>query len=129
MVLQATVLRLMFAGIKMSGVSTVSPAFTDFSDSNQRHEVSLEGQERIWSSPYLIVDFLPSLYYEQNTEHDTPYYNPIKRSILFRHLRQAICYGEAMKIAGSKYSAQVLVPLAKTLWHGCRHPTRLRATH
>lgn len=72
-------LRLMFAGIKMSGVSTVSPrAFTDFSDSNQRHEVSLEGQERIWSSPYLIVDFLPSLYYEQNTEHDTPYYNPIK---------------------------------------------------
>lgn len=56
----------------------VSWAFTDFSDSNQRHEVSLEGQERIWSSPYLIVDFLPSLYYEQNTEHDTPYYNPIK---------------------------------------------------
>lgn len=49
----------------------VSWAFTDFSDSNQRHEVSLEGQERIWSSPYLIVDFLPSLYYEQNTEHDT----------------------------------------------------------
>ncbi|MCL3939402.1 poly-beta-1,6 N-acetyl-D-glucosamine export porin PgaA, partial [Escherichia coli] len=35
----------------------VSWAFTDFSDSNQRHEVSLEGQERIWSSPYLIVDF------------------------------------------------------------------------
>lgn len=57
----------------------VSWAFTDFSDSNQRHEVSIEGQERIWSSPYLIVDFLPSLYYEQNTEHDTPYYNPIKR--------------------------------------------------
>lgn len=56
----------------------VSWAFTDFSDSNQRHEVSLEGQERIWSSPYLIVDFLPNLYYEQNTEHDTPYYNPIK---------------------------------------------------
>ncbi|ELI4561358.1 poly-beta-1,6 N-acetyl-D-glucosamine export porin PgaA, partial [Escherichia coli] len=56
----------------------VSWAFTDFSDSNQRHEVSIEGQERIWSSPYLIVDFLPSLYYEQNTEHDTPYYNPIK---------------------------------------------------
>ena len=56
----------------------VSWAFTDFSDSNQRQEVSLEGQERIWSSPYLIVDFLPSLYYEQNTEHDTPYYNPIK---------------------------------------------------
>jgi biofilm PGA synthesis protein PgaA len=56
----------------------VSWAFTDFSDSNQRQEVSLEGQERIWSSPYLIVDFLPNLYYEQNTEHDTPYYNPIK---------------------------------------------------
>ncbi|MCN3782889.1 poly-beta-1,6 N-acetyl-D-glucosamine export porin PgaA [Escherichia coli] len=56
----------------------VSWAFTDFSDSNQRHEVSIEGQERIWSSPYLIVDYLPSLYYEQNTEHDTPYYNPIK---------------------------------------------------
>ena len=56
----------------------VSWAFTDFSDSNQRHEVSIEGQERIWSSPYLIVDFLPNLYYEQNTEHDTPYYNPIK---------------------------------------------------
>lgn len=61
----------------------------------------------------MIVDFLPNLYYEQNTEHDTPYYNPIKCSILFRHLRQVICYGEAMKIAGSKYSAQVLVPLAK----------------
>ncbi len=59
--------------------------------------------------------------------HDTPYYNPIKTFDIVPAFEEAICYGEAMKIAGSKYSAQVWCLLAKTLWHGCRHPTRLRA--
>ncbi len=60
--------------------------------------------------------------FEQNTEHDTPYYNPIKTFDIVRHLRQAICYGEAMKIAGSKIQRRCWCLLAKTLWHGCRHP-------
>ncbi len=59
-----------------------------------------------------------------NTEHDTPYYNPIKTFDIVPDLRQAICYGVAMKIAGSKYSRRCWCLLAKTLWHGCRHPTR-----
>lgn len=72
-------LRLMFAGIKMSGVSTVSPGLSlIFPTVTSVMKSHLRVRKRIWSSPYLIVDFLPSLYYEQNTEHDTPYYNPIK---------------------------------------------------
>ena len=93
----------------------VSWAFTDFSDSNQRHEVSIEGQERIWSSPYLIVDFLPNLYYEQNTEHDTPYYNPIKMFDIVPAFEASHLLWRSYEIAGSKYSAQVLVPPGKNI--------------
>ncbi|MDA8477709.1 poly-beta-1,6 N-acetyl-D-glucosamine export porin PgaA [Citrobacter sp. Awk 4] len=53
-------------------------AFTDFSDGNERNEAFISGQERVWSSPNLIVDFQPSIWYGQNTKKDTPYYNPEK---------------------------------------------------
>ncbi|MFY3733803.1 poly-beta-1,6 N-acetyl-D-glucosamine export porin PgaA [Escherichia coli] len=53
-------------------------AFTDFSDGNQRHEVFINGSERMWSSSRLIIDFQPTIYYGQNTKKDTPYFNPEK---------------------------------------------------
>lgn len=57
---------------------SLSWAFTDFSDNNQRHEAAIEGSERIWSSANLVIDFQPTVYYQQNTETDTPYFNPRK---------------------------------------------------
>ncbi len=130
MVLQATVLRLMFAGIKMSGVSTVSLGLSlIFSDSNQRQEVSLEGQERIWSSPYLIVDFLPNLYYEQNTEHDTPYYKPYKTFDIVPAFEASHLLWRSYENSWEQIFSAGVGASQKTLWHGCRHPTRLRATY
>lgn len=51
-------------------------SYLDFSDGNHRYEYSLEGKERIWTAPSLLVDVQPALYYGRNTKADTPYFNP-----------------------------------------------------
>ncbi|MEH0834587.1 poly-beta-1,6 N-acetyl-D-glucosamine export porin PgaA [Pectobacterium cacticida] len=47
-----------------------------FSDGNRRHEYALSGQERIFSSPFLVIDFTPSLSVGSNTKQNALYYNP-----------------------------------------------------
>ncbi|KML64660.1 poly-beta-1,6 N-acetyl-D-glucosamine export porin PgaA [Pectobacterium peruviense] len=47
-----------------------------FSDGNRRQEYGLSGQERIFSSPSLAIDFTPSLSLGSNSKQNTSYYNP-----------------------------------------------------
>lgn len=47
-----------------------------FSDGNRRQEYSLTGQERVFSSPFVIVDFTPSISFGSNSKQDAIYYNP-----------------------------------------------------
>lgn len=49
-----------------------------FSDGNRRQEYALSGQERVFSSPSLVIDFTPSLSVGANSQQNTPYYNPRK---------------------------------------------------
>ena len=49
---------------------------TWFSDGNQRMEYTLAGRERLWSGPYLTLDFTPDISVSSNSKEDVPYYNP-----------------------------------------------------
>lgn len=54
----------------------VSLAPSQFSDGNRRMEYGIEGQERLWSGPYLTVDFTPTIAASHNSKTDGPYYSP-----------------------------------------------------
>ncbi|RYC40520.1 poly-beta-1,6 N-acetyl-D-glucosamine export porin PgaA [Pectobacterium zantedeschiae] len=47
-----------------------------FSDGNRRQEYALSGQERVFSSPFLILDFTPSISLGSNSKQAVSYYNP-----------------------------------------------------
>lgn len=54
----------------------VSLAPSWYSDGNRRMEYGVEGQERLWSGPYLTVDFTPAISVSHNSKTDGPYYSP-----------------------------------------------------
>ena len=106
---------------------TVSPAFTVFPTVTSVTKSQLEGQERIWSSPYFDCRFPTQSVLRTKYRTRYLYYNPIKRSILFRHLR-CICYGEAKENSWEQiFSAGAGASSAKHYGNGCRHQPRLRA--
>ena len=47
-----------------------------YSDGNQRMEYALSGRERIWSGPYLMVDFTPAISASTNSKDNVMYYSP-----------------------------------------------------
>ncbi|XTZ37841.1 poly-beta-1,6 N-acetyl-D-glucosamine export porin PgaA [Salmonella enterica] len=54
----------------------VSVAPTRFSDGNQRMEYGLNGKEQLWTTPYLTLDFIPSISASTNSRQGGIYYNP-----------------------------------------------------
>lgn len=47
-----------------------------FSDGNRRFEYSIEAKERLYSSSFLTLDFIPSLSGSHNSRSDVAYYSP-----------------------------------------------------
>ncbi|AYH08005.1 poly-beta-1,6 N-acetyl-D-glucosamine export porin PgaA [Pectobacterium parmentieri] len=47
-----------------------------FSDGNRRQEYALSGQERLFSSSFLILDFTPTINWGANSKQAVSYYNP-----------------------------------------------------
>ncbi|WP_162383625.1 poly-beta-1,6 N-acetyl-D-glucosamine export porin PgaA [Citrobacter sp. NCU1] len=66
---------------------SLAAAITDFSDGNLRQEYALSGKERLWTSPRVSLDLLPTLGFETNSQQDGPYFHPEKGVTLLPALR------------------------------------------
>ncbi|XNM58832.1 hypothetical protein ACLK1S_06380 [Escherichia coli] len=102
-----------------------SPGFTDFPTVTSVMKSHLRVRD---ASGFTIFDcrFPTQSVLRTNTEHDTPYYNPIKTFIVLASSRQAICYGEAMNRAAVNISAGVGASLQKHYGSDVVTQTRLR---
>lgn len=73
--------------------------YLDFSDNNQRDNLSAYAQQRLFNTPTYKLDGSVNFYYQQNTALSTPYFNPGKQDALeitltnewltYRHYEQA----------------------------------------
>ncbi|MGJ8526559.1 Poly-beta-1,6-N-acetyl-D-glucosamine export protein [Halomonadaceae bacterium LMG 33818] len=100
-----------------------------FSDGNHHQEYDLSGQQRVYTRPYLTVDFTPQLSFSSNTHTGTYYYSP-KRDlsvipmltadhILYRRY-QTEWHQEFVAGAGTYWQKHHGSGLAATLGYGQR---------